>query len=216
MIKKIYFVGLVLTLFISCGFAEDKISEEKIKQIFENTDVYEYATSELKENKIVYAVSNLVDEDLNTCWATHINGGLDESILLFFTSNPDLDEKWQKGIGIINGFVINKVLYENNNRAKNIEVKLYRIIADITVNDKYPRQMRTLDLKLIEKTNVTLNDEFSNESKIFFATNLENDFKNSKTSGTLVHYALVLTVKSVYKGSKYNDLCISEVKLFTE
>jgi hypothetical protein len=76
--------------------------------------------------------------------------------------------------------------------------------------------MRTLDLKLIEKTNVTLNDEFSNESKIFFATNLENDFKNSKTSGTLVHYALVLTVKSVYKGSKYNDLCISEVKLFTE
>jgi hypothetical protein len=206
-----------MTLFVSSAFAVEKITEDKIKQIFNKTELWEYATSELKEKNVVYSVSNLIDGDTSTCWATRMNGGVDESILFFFTPDPNYNDGLQKGINIINGFARKKELYEANNRVKDVELKLYRMIVDGVMNRvKYPRNLSLIDLNLIEQTNTILKDEYLSENEVYFNTDLKSDFMmNNKNGEALVFYALVLTVKSVYKGSKFNDLCISEISFLT-
>jgi len=223
MCKK-HLLILLQILLISCGFGKEKFTVEKIKKLFDKTESWQYATSELKEKGRVFSVSNLIDEDTNTCWATRINGGVNEEVLIFF-SPPDLDlgEKWQKGIGIINGFSKNKSLYYANNRAKDVEIKLYRMLVDGT-SDRIlcPRMLFIRSINLIEQTNIKLEDEFGGQSKYYFFTDLENDSKNNKikfgniTASFFVEYALVLKIKSIYKGSKHNDLCISEIRFLTE
>jgi len=213
MCKK-HLLILLQILLISCGFGKEKFTVEKIKKLFEKTESWQYATSELKEKGRVFSVSNLVDEDTNTCWATRVNGGVNEEVLIFFSlPNLDLGEKWQKGVGIINGFAKNKSLYYANNRAKEVELKLYRIFC-VADSIKY----FVKDINLVEQTNIVLQDEFGIENKYYFSTNIEdiNGDYVRKEGNFGIEYALVLTIKSVYKGSKHNDLCISEIRFLTE
>lgn len=215
---------MVLVLNFSCGFSVEKITEKLIKHIYDDTKLWEYATSELKENGYVFSVKNLLEGNgkTNYPWATRVNGGIDESILIFFSQpNPDLNEKWLKGIGIVNGFAKSESLYKANNRAKVIEIKLYRFeFTDVQSEIEHPKgRIIWSEIKLLEQTNVTLNDEYLYDNKLYFSTNLENDYnsnKKKKYSTATFDYALVLTIDSVYNGSKYNDLCISEISFLTE
>jgi hypothetical protein len=212
---------IILIMCFSCVFAADKITEKKIRQIFNSTKSWEYATSELKENGYMFSVSNLLEEYGNSgsCWATHINGGVGESVLIYFLQpNEDSNEKWQKGIGIINGFAKSEVLYKANNRAKDIEVKLYRFEVNMLQGtiDAPKGMVIGPDLKLLEQTNITLNDNYLSENRLYFSTDLAIDnYEVRQETGSIYGYALVLTMKSVYKGSKFNDLCISEISFLT-
>lgn len=163
--REKYLLILLQILLISCVFGKEKFTEERIKKIFEELeDSFYYPTSELKEKGYVYSVSNLFDENPNTCWATRVNGGVNEEILIFFgLPNIVFGEKWQKGISIINGFAKNRSLYEANNRAKEIKIKLYRIHYVATV-EKYIME----SIKLVEQTNIILQDDFGIEHKYYF------------------------------------------------
>lgn len=218
--KKVI-ITMALVLISSFGFTVEKITEKMIKHIYDDTKLWEYATSELKENGYVFSVKNLLEENdkTNYPWATRVNGGVDESILVFFLQpDPDLNGKWQKGIGIVNGFAKSEALYKANNRAQDIEIKLYRFgVTPLQSVIEHPKGwMMWSGLKLLEQTNVILSDEYLSTNIIYFSADLGKDYKINNPDETIFCYALILTVKSVYKGSKYNDLCISEIRFLTD
>jgi hypothetical protein len=105
-------------------------------------------------------------------------------VLIFFEQpkrfkvDTYLNENWPKGIGIINGFTKSEVLYKANNRAKDIEVKLYKMGIDfVQGTEDLPKGSYILvDLKLLEQTNITLNDDYLSENRLPFSINLETDY----------------------------------------
>jgi len=188
--KRKIIISIVLIYIASYVFTEDKINEESIINIFNNTPFWEYATSELAENGYNFSVSNLVNNNQGTCWATRTNGGIGEAILLFFNNqffpsyrniNSDYKFDWQGGINILNGFAKSKRLYEENNRAKDIEIKLYKMYLDMPAygHPKGSMAITTIPLILLERTNLVLKDEYLSDNKIYFSTNLELDAKSS-------------------------------------
>jgi len=200
--RKNYILALVHIVLISCAFGREKFTPKSIEKLFNKTEAEYFATSELEEKGYVYSAYYLVDGNTNTCWATRVNGGVGEEILIFL--------KWAKGVSILNGFTKSKALYEANNRVKEVEIKLYRMLYDGTSDAiDFPRMLYMTSINLLEQTNIILHDEFGVENKYYFSTDI-------KSAEEFVQYALVLRIKSVYRGSKYNDLCISEIRLLDD
>jgi hypothetical protein len=205
-------------------FATD-ISSEEMMKIYNFTKAWIYATSELKENKNKFTINNVLSKNNHgkLCWATRVNGGVDESILLFFAPpkkyivNSKLNENWQKGIVILNGFAKTKLLYQENNRVKDIEISLYRFQSGFLQDArKYPKGYYMADLKLLISTNVTLKDEYMVNNYISFPISLEEKYNEVRSkTGLMYNFAMILKIKSVYKGTKYNDLCISKIEFIT-
>ncbi len=153
-------------------------------------------------------------------WATRVNGGVGESILIFFPKPDTKFESWQKGFGIVNGFSKSKFLYEANSRAKDIEVILYRMELGFGVVNRnvYPKMMWVIPefFQSLEQTNIKLTDEYLFTNNFYFNVDLEKDYDENKDElGGIFEYALVLRITSVYKGNKYNDLCISRIIFLT-
>ncbi|MEJ5284629.1 MAG: hypothetical protein WHS77_06210 [Brevinematales bacterium] len=249
---KFCFAILFLGLFLNM-YGGEKIDTKKIIYLYNKTDYTIWATSELKEKGYNYSAKNLIDDRLDTVWATRVNGGLGEELIMFFSGRHMVDG-WRRGIWIINGHGKNKDLFLKNNRVKELELKLYRNysvgIAGATVEAGPPRESLLVNplsednalkdplIEYIFQTNITLRDEYLYTNKYYFPINFEeneketegrikklrlekgiqdtNDIFSNYYGYNSIGYVLILTIKSIYKGSKYNDLCISEIWFLSE
>jgi hypothetical protein len=242
---KVYFLVWFVLSGIFMSMYGGKIDTKRIVYLFNNTDYTIWATSELKEKGRHYSVKNLFDRDITTVWATRENGGVGEELILFFSGSYIVDE-WRRGVWIINGYPKNENLFLKNNRAKEIEIKLYRYylvgISGGTVEAGPPREAllvnplrsdNVTDEPLVEfilSTNITLIDGYLYTNKYYFPIRFESDEKETALrirnlriekgiqdspedydGYSAIGYALVFTIKSIYKGTQYNDLCISEI-----
>lgn len=210
--KRVFIILFILANGWVFGGDGVYFNEKKIKDLFLNTDKYIYATSQLKEKGYDFKVENLVDENAKLPWSVRKNGGVEEEIMLiFYPPAPYSEEKWARGLNIINGFHQNPALFDQNNRAKEMDVYLYKIYYDARDNMKSPRGEALLGFYLIESNSIELKDGYAAKNLIYFKTDLEKEDKTNNTKKHSVQYAMVLKIKSVYKGSKYNDLCISKI-----
>lgn len=225
-----------------------KIDTKQIVYLFNNTDYTIWATSELKKKGRHYSVKNLLDGDITTVWATRENGGVGEGLVVF--------RRWN-GIYIVNGFSKTRELYQKNNRAKEINVAIYRYyyvfgITGGTVEAGPPREALLVNpltnenvseeplVELLFSTNITLRDEYLYTNKCCFPINYEEDEREIKEKIKSLRlqkgfdeiydvkescdyfdfhrigYVVVLTIQSIYKGTQYNDLCISEIGFWAD
>lgn len=177
----------------------DKVESSKQKVI---------SSSTLKQSvSYNYNIENLFDGDTNTCWCVSGDtNGIDEFIILKIPYGI-------KGIRIVNGVAKNSDLFKINNRVKKIYLGFITLTLDH--NRGYdlctPSQKYNISFQIAEKDFILLKDVIKEQDIIFsslkyFSWGLDQ-FNSSK------YIYLVIGIADIYKGSLYNDTCISEIKI---
>lgn len=149
------------------------------------------ADSELKEGTSVYSAKNLIDGSYSTPWVEGASDfGKNQKIKLNLFGNPSkfsaFNYETVTHLYLLNGFRKNEKTYYENNRIKTLR---------LWVNGK---DCGTLELK--DRPFKVINDfNFAYEADL-----LNNERLNKVKS-------IEIEILDVYKGTKYNDTCISEI-----
>jgi len=148
-------------------------------------------TSSTLEN---YPVDNINDNDFKTAWVEGKDGPGEGEWIEFNLKDFNLG-----AILIVNGYTKSKETYYTNNRLKSVQIEY-----DITGNNN-PKHNKTYSFK--KKL----------EDKSFVHVDFENSFSFASVTELGAGYDKVNRVKikilDTYKGTKYNDTCISEIFL---
>ncbi|MPM25722.1 hypothetical protein SDC9_72222 [bioreactor metagenome] len=149
-----------------------------------------YVSSTLKSQTDAYSALNLFDGNPDTVWASE-GKSEGETIELLFDSGVSF--------GILNGFIKSEALYYDNARIKTLKVEAWRFdsTTDELMSGEYEVAFDDIPYANIDKSN------------LFNCLTL---FDPHDSPWDLVR----LTVTEVYPGRKYNDLCISEIFLFSQ
>jgi hypothetical protein len=170
-----------------------------------------------------YEPNKLFDGDIKTAWAEGSAGPGIGVQIVFDVPTSGYSAALKNGakqMNIINGLASSKDLYLANNRVKEFVLALY-VAVDIGEDENYCSRYalnlydtKTFQLKdTMDKQSVKLDIDFAN-SKDFWRRSRDTyrSKGNSVFEGEYGRYLFaVLTIKSVYKGSKYDDTCISEI-----
>lgn len=155
-----------------------------------------------------YINFNVLDSNLNTAVAININSRSDEE-----TKNPFfrviLKENYLfDKVIFYNGLQKSDTLYNHNSRAKEIAIKLIDLSYEKAIGGTYNKVIYDEEGKEV-RVNIV--------STLIFETNLElSDTKEKQLfefSEVKGNYWIV-EVLSTYPGSKYNDICISEIEFW--
>jgi len=132
---------------------------------------------------------NVVDNDLDTAWCEGVkDDGIGQSITF------ELKDAIISGIGIINGYTKNGMVYQSNNRIKKIKV--------IAVQKNGVKREEIVDLpkREFDKLNRKAVAPF-----IDWVADYGDPYETTRS--------ITLVIQDIYPGSKYHDTCISEVYL---
>jgi hypothetical protein len=179
------------------------------------------ATSELddgEENEerinFKYGVINLFDGDCTTAWVEGAKGnGIGESVFVAIPNDCQT-------ISIFAGYGKSPVIYSSNNRVKRIKLSCYIGInpeGGVTeldwlgyMSQKFPGEFH-IDLKDAENFQ-TFSFPFPHQELIRFRQEVLNNFnRDYKLNISHISTILQIEIEDVYKGSKYDDTCISEL-----
>lgn len=165
-----------------------RLGKELLKQV--------KVSSILKEQGIYdYGWRNVVDDDLETCWAEGAKGnGIGETIELIFENNIFLT-----GIGVVNGYIMDNDTYINNNRIKKLKIESIDSMGRVTADNII--MFDDIDYNQIDKEHI-----YNNMQVI-----LDYGEGRKIESGNEV---IRLTILDVYQGKKYDDTCISELLIY--
>jgi hypothetical protein len=184
------------------------------------------ATSTLKgpvRNPNMYEPNNVMDGDPKTMWVEGAEGpGIGEE-LVFDIPAYDYSSALPRGatsIKVLNGCAISQKLFNENNRVKELSVTLF-VGVSVGVDDQYCdqyslKEYKRFDLRLadtMELQKFALGIDFD-DSKSFWraardALRAQGVAVDEFEYGRYVFASL--KIESVYKGSKYDDTCISEI-----
>jgi len=132
----------------------------------------------------LYSPVNMFDNDLSTCFA---EGNDQEMFAIYFSLKKTIecDE-----IRILGGLAKSKELFEQNNRPKEIVIYLHSGNSGYAFHDE--------NLKFKKK--YTLNDSM--------------EYQSLPLDGALKVQNIVLSCLEAYRGTKYNDTCVTEMKFY--
>ncbi len=181
-----------------------------------------YSTSELEKpadfNEIGrYSAVKLFDGNPATCWAEGVKGaGIGEKIYFDIPAGTS-------ALDITNGLAKNEAIFKKNNRLKKIGLTLYGAVTTDEDAGQFADMYRCLPY---DKTlSVNLEDSFkAQQIKLPFDRKALDDFKKNvlskfeqldyakqNKSKRYFKFILSLEILDVYKGSKWDDTCISEI-----
>ncbi len=227
-------LSCLMVFLFSCKKPEQPAPKEKLS--WEELFLFEYAqeseswlfnkSSELEDPGAYdfgeYGAHNLFDDDPATCWAEGTSGdGIGEFI--FFKISGGIDR-----IIIMNGYGKSKDIFEKNNRVKALKASLYVGInrpADATELGLYFQSV-----KFEEEAELQVDDTMSKQSIHFpFDWSKIRKLRSRAMDEYLdmhgkelaeqridkedltVSYILWLEIEDIYKGSTYDDCCISGI-----
>lgn len=156
------------------------------------------ATSELKEGKVLYAASNLMDNDCRTAWVeSKSDFGQKERIKIPCSG-------WITQLLIVNGFRKSEKTYYENNRVKRIALYVDGVkLGEMTFPDR--------PYCHVDMSNILDEGELLNLNGDFFK---ENNGKSWSNAGAFEpNENIEIEILEVYPGTKYNDTCISDIYL---
>ncbi|MEA2097157.1 MAG: hypothetical protein U9P73_10760 [Candidatus Cloacimonadota bacterium] len=202
------------------------------KQFFYDGWVKTYSSSELdKVNPFEeigkYNASNLFDRNNRTAWAEGISGdGIGE--VVYFT----IGKKLKKNIFIENGYQKSESLFEKNNRIKTAKLTIFvtfMLPFDVTEIGSYLQCRQYDEQKVIslldnygyQKIKFPFDQErvsdFSAKTIALFEKDYREEIerRNDYTLGFSIDcytgYVIRLEILDVYKGSKWDDTCLTDI-----
>ncbi len=158
------------------------------------------ATSELVEaqfeGKYLYPPINILDGDFDSTWceADENGSGIGESITIEFSEPVSFDE-----IQIVNGFA-SKDYYKKNNRVKSITLT---------------QTASKLEVKDWDSEKSQYNTETKNhfQQKVYYLEDDKPDWQSIKFDLTQTAQTITIKINEVYKGEKYDDTCLDDIRL---
>lgn len=160
-----------------------------------------------------YDVANLFDGDFTTSWVEGADGnGIGQFIYISIPEDC-------KTINIVNGYGKSKTHFSQNNRVKRLKATLHVGINPVGALSEvaYLFKLSPLDKQFF----IDLTDNDSLQTIVFpFQLHEFNELKEAVKESYFEQFSdpiyqmatfLKLEIESVYKGSKYDDTCISEI-----
>jgi len=206
--KKILLILLICALYVYSVFAQLKV-QDTLLLAFSN-DVFWGASSELDKGIYAdfgkYGSTKLADNDSTTCWAEGAEGdGSNEYILLTIPGNTSKIE-------IRNGYQKNENIYYANNRPKNIDLTLYALyeppgyVTETYTGFFISESIFNTSLSLKDKLGYQTIETGINWPDIISKLPYDKTFEKDR-------FILKIRLIDVYKGKKWNDACISDIKI---
>lgn len=198
----------IIILFASSNlFAQLEVKDTLLMAL--KNEVFWSTSSELDQGVYKdmgkYGATNLSDNDPSTCWAEGSNGdGTGEYILFTIPENT-------ASIKIKNGYQKNETIYYSNNRPKKIELTLYASYQPAG----YITESHTgfFISEPLATTQTILEDKLGfQEIKTGFNWGNINEELSHDNTFDKGRFILKIKIIEVYKGSKWNDACISDIK----
>jgi len=205
--KKIILIAFI-SIFANHINAQLEVNDT-VLMVLKN-DVFWSASSELEPGSHKdlgkYGSVNLGDNDMTSCWAEGSeNNGTGESIYITIPNNVDK-------IKIRNGFQKTEGIYYANNRPQDVKFTLYAsyqpsgFITETHTGIFISEKLYTSEAMLEDKMGYQEVDLGINWPEVY--TELYNDHTFNKD-----RFVLKITIESIYKGTKWNDACISDIKI---
>lgn len=219
--RSVALILMVLTVLL-LGYGDEVPVAFKSRKLIDYLGEMFQASSTLEEEEQDYRMQNLFDGYAGSAWVEGKEGaGLGESLILAVPRGADT-------LALVNGFARSSSLYLKNNRIKELSLTvergyspeghvteqgplLYTIPASapVTVTVKDTRQLQILNLSLPW-------EEIDRKKEImdraFEAFSLMEGVPGEYTS----YYLLRMEVQAVYPGSRWDDTCLSEIRIFRE
>lgn len=174
-----------------------------------------------------YGAHNLFDKDSSTAWVEGVKGdGIGESVYV------GMGDRLNEIICIVNGYQRSRSIYFKNNRPKTLRLSLFvgfMIPGEVTeiVSVCRMRQFGNEKLITLKDTlgpqefklpfNLLKASEFEEQSMHLFLNDFGKEFEKITKSCSgcdtvpSVQYILFLEIIDVYKGTKWDDTCISDI-----
>jgi hypothetical protein len=189
-----------------CGPTRWEIIE---RSVFDTGTLFESATDERK-----YYGPNTLDENENTAWCVGGEEVIGKNISYKLGNLEISDDTY--GIEILPGFAMNEKLFRMNNRPKKLLLEFIEWGDDIKIG-RGDKAYMSSEERIAYKKELNFKDEkkyqkffFDGKSigKIQKEFNKNNNFNNEKYGVGMIR----LTILEIYKGTTYDDTCISEVR----
>ena len=225
--KKILYLAIIGLLIVSNLYSKEfttlelqNIVEDYYYQSNRSINLWEKGRSSvlLESNKTedFYEWKNLIDENIETAWVEGCNGsGIGEYVCLNVLRLDEFDTlvglnhedgKFMINFSINNGFCKNENLFKKNNRVKKAIVTVYDIPITVNMNSIYIKG----DCKKIHEEIIQLLDT-SAQQNFKFEVQIP---KNEECYSAML--LLKFEILDIYKGTDYDDTCISEIKVYGE
>jgi hypothetical protein len=177
-----------------------------------------------------YEITKISDNDCSTAWVEgKPDDGINEWVIIPVKDEEDEnmeDAIWKYKEGktdsitveftVNNGYQASEDLYKKNNRVKEAEISIYAVPYTVGMNSAH----LTANPDLVFEKTVTFSDEiifnpiYINYSSFEFTFDLPEKYRTDDDYRFFELY-LKVEIKSVYKGTKYSDTCISEMSAKT-
>ncbi len=236
--KKLFKTGLfvsigfifLISLSAYTATAQDRRNLKEIHLLNKNTfnSYLEFYSSDIKDvfnpnESSKYSSTNLFDGFLKTCWVAGDNKTDKTSSLYIHV--PDKIELDQIILNIFSGYGKSKALYEANARPKKIKLSLFSGFYPVGFSTEV---VSLYLIKLFKTQTIVLADTFGVQS---FSLNINKDlflqfqkktieecknfsgkeYKPNDRLKLIPHLILKIEVLDSYPGTKYTDVCISEL-----
>jgi len=167
-----------------------------------------------------YDIGHIIDKDIKTAWVEGVKGdGIGEYILI---ATPEET----RTVNIFSGYGQNISLFNKNNRPQKLRLSYFLGVEDAFADQYYSHYKA---VKYEDEYVITLQDSialqhfdfpFRDKNKLSaFKKRCLEDFKNAGYRKDMhappeppqVKWILKIEILTVYKGSKWDDTCISEI-----
>ena len=201
---------VILSLLVLNGFvfAGDKNEGPSLLEVLHNSVFSNSTLRDPGKNKDTYAAWKVYDGDVNSAWISgpknddnddDQGGGI--GITLKFMEGCDISKVF--GIKILHGFVTDSILFPYYNRPKVLSIEFSASEYAIQGSERW----------LSFKKDILLDDVYHYQKFMFDKAILDYVNEFDKKNGYKSNFGTVqLRIVSVYKGIKYNNTAISEIR----
>ncbi len=201
---------LIVIIFINSCATQQK--SEWVDIFLNDTDEYAQYGVKTIDNDNRYPLTNLFDAKFNTCWVS----GADNGNATLYLKLPNNKENV---LNIFSGYGKTKELYYQNTRLKKLRLNIYAAInPDGFVSEngvlyktvKFPQEkiIHLADSFSVQSIPVDYSQKELTAFIDMISNSFDADFQMLKAETCLI---LKLEILDIYRGSKYADVCISEI-----
>ncbi|MCD6565070.1 MAG: hypothetical protein J7K53_03920, partial [Bacteroidales bacterium] len=237
---KIFSILFVATL-IYCFFSANVLSAQtnnEMQELFlldknDFNPYVEFISDDIKdffnpEKSSQYPSVNLFDGYLKTCWvagSSETNKSSALYVKLPTNINPD-----KIALNIFTGYGKSQTLYYKNARPKKVKISIFTAfypegfsteVVSLYIIRKYPADkyieladtfgVQSFPLNLDKKALFNFQRESLKECSSFSGENYKSFLEAGVPASFTPAFIIKIEIRDVYKGSKYDDICISEI-----